>query len=187
MRVIGGKAKGRQLATVRGDNTRPILDRVRTALFDLLRPALDGLAFLDLFAGTGSVGIEALSQGAAHCTFIDLNHKACEVIRRNLETTELAAQAEVLQTDAFAFLRRNQRPFGLVYVAPPQYQNLWLEALHTLAEFPDNVTPGGQVVTQLDPREYEPVELAEFKEERQKQYGNTLLVFYRRAQAQASL
>src|SRR5262249_55275154 len=109
MRVVGGRAKGAKLSPVPGDSTRPILDRVKTALFDILRPSLDGLAVLDLFAGSGSVGIEALSQGAQSCVFLDINPRAVDTIRKNLGQAKLAEAAEVRQTDAFAFLKRCSR------------------------------------------------------------------------------
>ena len=90
MRVVGGSARGANLLLVPGDGTRPILDRVKTALFDILRPRIEGMVMLDLFGGSGSVGIEALSQGAEHCTFIERGHKAVATIKRNLELTGLA-------------------------------------------------------------------------------------------------
>ncbi|MBN8548584.1 MAG: 16S rRNA (guanine(966)-N(2))-methyltransferase RsmD [Deltaproteobacteria bacterium] len=180
MRVVAGTARGKKLSAVPGDSTRPILDRVKTALFDILRPHIQGMRILDVFAGSGGVGIEALSQGAAHCTFIDLNNNAFKTIKQNLEATKLAAQAAVYNTDAFSFLRRTTETFDLVYIAPPQYEGLWIEALRTLAERPELVSPQGMIVVQIDPKEYEPVALAAFSEERQKKYGNTLLVFYRR-------
>jgi 16S rRNA (guanine(966)-N(2))-methyltransferase RsmD len=93
MRVIAGTAKGRKLLAVPGDGTRPILDRVKTPLFDILRPEIQGARVLDLFAGSGAVGIEALSQGAAHCTFLDLSRPAIDTIKANLETTGFVANA----------------------------------------------------------------------------------------------
>ena len=130
MQVIAGSAKGRKLKSVPGQTTRPILDRVKTALFDILRPGLAGIRVLDLFAGSGSVGIEALSQGAGECTFIDVEKRAIDTIRENLKITDLAGRAEVRHLDAFLFLRKCEVEFDLVYVAPPQYVNLWVEAMH---------------------------------------------------------
>jgi 16S rRNA (guanine966-N2)-methyltransferase len=178
VRVVSGKAKGRNLLAVPGDTTRPILDRVKTALFDVLRPTLPGTSILDLFAGSGSVGIEALSQGAEHCTFIDLARAATETIRKNLATTGLTEQAEVRNTDAFLFLEKNQRAFDLIYIAPPQYKALWVEALRALAERPETLSPNGQIIVQIDPEEYEPVELSNFQEVSKRTYGKTVLVFF---------
>ena len=161
-----------------GDSTRPILDRVKTALFDILRPELDGYQVLDLFAGSGSVGIEALSQGAAFCTFLDLERRAIATIKQNLTATGLSAQARVLHMDAFAFLKSCQSSFDLIYVAPPQYKGLWLQTMHMLAERPQLLHDQGKIIVQIDPVEYELLETAALGEIRQRKYGSTLLVFY---------
>lgn len=178
MRVIAGLAKGRRLASVPGDTTRPVLDRVKTALFDVLRPLLPGTRFLDLFAGSGAIGIEALSQGAASCVFLDIEKLAVRTISENLNHTQLAARAEVRHTDAFGFLRRANDSFDFIYVAPPQYKALWINAMQTIAERPELLKDGGRVIVQIDPVEYEGLELAHFLEVEQRRYGSTLLVHY---------
>jgi 16S rRNA (guanine966-N2)-methyltransferase len=180
MRVVSGKARGITLLTVPGDTTRPIMDRVKTALFDVLRPTLADTRWLDMFGGSGAVGIEALSQGAAHCVFVDVEPKAIQTIRKNLESTKLADKAEVRQTDAFLYLRKTEKQFDVIYIAPPQYKSLWIEALHTVAERPDLLAPGGSIIAQIDPSEYEPVELADFNEASSRKYGNTQLLFFER-------
>jgi 16S rRNA (guanine(966)-N(2))-methyltransferase RsmD len=190
MRVVGGSARGRKLLVVPGDGTRPILDRVKTALFDILRPRIPDMAVLDLFAGSGSVGIEALSQGAAHCSFIDLGQPAVATIRKNLATTGFADRAEVRQADAFAYLAGTERSFDLIYVAPPQYRDLWIEAMRRIAARPELLrgpsagtgeeSDSGLVIVQIDPKEYQALDLGELCEVRQKRYGNTLLLFFER-------
>jgi 16S rRNA (guanine966-N2)-methyltransferase len=105
MRVVSGQAKGRRLKSPRTAGTRPILDRVKTALFDILSTRVEDARFLDLFAGTGGVGIEALSRGAASATFIELNASVLKLVRENLQITGLAEGAETLHTDAFKFLQ----------------------------------------------------------------------------------
>ena len=139
MRVVGGSARGKSLLVVPGVGTRPIVDRVKTSLFDILRPRLAGIVMLDLFAGTGSVGIEALSQGASHCTFIDTGDRAIAVIKKNLAHTCLSDRALVRHADALKFLKKTETTFDLIYVAPPQYKNLWVEALRLIAERPEVV------------------------------------------------
>lgn len=179
---------------VPGKGTRPILDRVKTALFDILRPRIDGMELLDLFAGSGSVGIEALSQGAAHCTFIDLGREAIATIKKNLESTGFTAQATVYQTNALDYLKSAPGPFDLIYIAPPQYKNLWVEAMLRLDARPkllraptlspeddDDSDTSPRVIVQIDPREYQSLTLTTLHETRQKRYGNTLLVFFERA------
>ena len=136
MRVVGGSARGKNLLLVPGRDTRPITDRVKTSLFDILRPRLEGVVMLDLFAGTGSVGIEALSQGAAHCTFIDADDRAITVVNKNLAHTGLAGRAVVKRADALVFLRKTETTFDLIYVAPPQYKKLWIDSLRRISERP---------------------------------------------------
>jgi 16S rRNA (guanine(966)-N(2))-methyltransferase RsmD len=191
MRVVGGSVGGRRLLVVPGHGTRPIMDRVKTALFDILRPQIAGMDVLDLFAGSGSVGIEALSQGARSCTFIDSAQKAVVTIKKNLDSTGLADRSVVLHTSAFDYLKTADKQFDLIYVAPPQYKNLWYEALRHLAERPELLRPppgdstargsAGQIVIQIDPKEYRSLDLEKIRETRQKRYGNTLLVFLERA------
>jgi 16S rRNA (guanine966-N2)-methyltransferase len=182
---------------VPGHGTRPILDRVKTALFDILRPRIDGMTMLDLFAGSGSVGIEALSQGAAFCTFIDLSFQAITTIKKNLASTGFADSAEVRKADGLEYLTNTDRTFDLIYIAPPQYKNLWVEAMRRLdgrshvlrspADDADQRVAPGVAVVQIDPKEYESLELGELAEVRQKRYGNTLLVFFERTREPVAL
>ena len=110
MRVVTGEAKGRKLKSPNLPGTRPIMDRVKTALFDIISSEVPDARFLDLFAGTGGVGIEALSRGARQATFIEMNHKILKLVRDNLQITQLADRAETLHSDAFKFLQAYQKP-----------------------------------------------------------------------------
>ena len=182
MRVIGGKAKGRKLKLVPGLSTRPITDRVKESLFNILRMDIANSKFLDLFAGTGSVGIEALSRGATYVRFIDLNRRAIRVIRENLALVELEEGSEIYQMDALAMLSRSpDEQFDYVYVAPPQYKGIWLKVLAALDRQPNWLVDDGWVIVQIDPREFEDVKLENLSKFDQRRYGNTLLVFYERA------
>ncbi len=136
---------------------------------------------LDLFGGTGAVGIEALSQGAEHCVFLDTNPKAVATIKENLTHCELSDRAEVRHTDAFIYLKNSTRSFDLIFIAPPQYKGLWSEAMRTIAERPELLTPDGLIVVQIDPKELEPLQMVHFQEIEQRKYGNTILLFYRRS------
>lgn len=179
MRVIAGLAKGRRLRSVPGDATRPITDRVKEALFDILGDRVVGCRFLDLFGGTGAVGIEALSRGAAHCTFVERSWQAVRTIRENLELTGLSEKAEVVRGDSFAYLRRpGLDPFDLIYVAPPQYRGLWRKALEQVDARPVLLTPDGLVIVQIHPREAEDVPLHHLALRDERRYGSTLLRFY---------
>ncbi len=182
MRIISGKAKGRKLKRVPGDSTRPIMDRVKENLFNILGDVSEE-RWLDLFAGTGQVGIEALSRGAAEVVFVDKVRPAIQTIQANLQTTGLADGAEVLQMDAFAYLRREGiRPFHLIYVAPPQYLGLWEEVMVVLDERPSTwLTPRGIVVVQIDPKEYRELPLQNLTLYQSRRYGNTQLCFYERS------
>ena len=181
IRVNAGKAKGKKLKLVPGDSTRPITDRVKESLFNIIRLDLPESNFLDLFAGTGSVGIEALSQGAGFVRFIELDRKAIKVLRENLAFTGLEVGAEILHLDAFALLKRNpDRVFDYIYIAPPQYKGMWKTALEELDRQSSWLVEDGWIIVQIDPREYEKISLANFEEFDQRKYGNTLLVFYER-------
>jgi 16S rRNA (guanine966-N2)-methyltransferase len=180
MRVISGQAKGRKLKRAPGDTTRPIMDRVKESLFNILNEQVVGKRWLDLFAGTGQVGIEALSRGATAVVFIDTAREAIHIIHANLKHTQLTAGATVLRQDALAYLRHFSGPaFDLIYVAPPQYKGIWLEALQLLDERPLTFLTGtGAIVVQIDPREYQAVELKNLQLYDQRRYGSTMLCFY---------
>ncbi len=181
IRVISGTAKGRKLKSVPGDATRPIMDRVKEALFNILGPGIRGTTMLDLFAGTGSVGIEALSRGAGRVLFIDNNRHAIQTIRENLAHTRLAEHAEVLRADAFVYLQRAQpEAFEYVFVAPPQYKGMWKETLLALDANPAHIQLDGTVIVQIDPTERVELTLETLTLYDERIYGNTLLWFFER-------
>jgi 16S rRNA (guanine966-N2)-methyltransferase len=200
VRVIAGKAKGRKLRSVPGDIARPITDRVKESLFNILGDEVVDALFLDLFAGTGSVGIEALSRGARRAVFVERNRRAIETIKENLKTTGLAAQAEVIRDDVFRFLAREpvipptacpeqdrrargeregapREKFDLIYIAPPQYKGLWAETLLAL-DGKDLLTEDGLAIAQIFPKEYEDLEVTSLALVDQRKYGSTMLCFY---------
>jgi len=179
LRVISGIARGRRLKTVPGDSTRPITDRVKESLFNILGPDIRDASLLDLFAGTGAVGIEALSRGAAFVRFNERHRLAIRTIRENLELTGLDQKAEVHRMDAFALLRREpDRQFDYVYIAPPQYKDLWKKALLSVDTNSGWLVEDAWVIVQIHPLEFEPVNLENLVEFDQRKYGSTLLVFY---------
>jgi 16S rRNA (guanine966-N2)-methyltransferase len=179
MRVIAGTAKGKKIRSVPGESTRPITDRVKTALFDILAGEIQGVSFLDLFAGTGGVGIEALSRGTRLAVFVDLDPNAIRTIRENLKTTHLETHASVIRSDSFQYLdRRENHPFDIIYVAPPQYQGLWIRSLQAIDRKPDWLSPDGMVIVQIDPKEVLDISLENLLEFDRRRYGSTLLLFY---------
>jgi 16S rRNA (guanine966-N2)-methyltransferase len=178
-RIIAGKARGMRLQDVPGDITRPITDRVKEALFNILSKYLPGSTFLDLFGGTGSVGIEALSRGAVFVRFIDLNRPAVNAIRANLAHTHLEDNAQVFQNDAFQYLKQPpDRQFDYIFIAPPQYKGMWLKALQILDEHLGWLDPNGWVIVQIDPVEFQAPVLTHLVEFDRRRYGSTLLLFY---------
>lgn len=178
MRVIAGKAKGRKLYAVPGPGTRPMTDRAKSALFSILGDDVRATSFLDLFAGTGQVGIEALSRGAARAVFVEFHHAALRVIHNNLALTGLAEQAEVVRDDVFHYLAVPSQPFDYIYVAPPQYRGLWIQTLQMLDALPGWLTDDGWVIAQIHPVEYAPVALNNLILFDQRKYGSVLLCFY---------
>jgi len=179
LRVISGTAKGRKLKDVPGDTTRPVTDMVKEALFNILAGDVLDSVWWDLFGGTGAVGIEALSRGAAFVRFSELNRLPIETIKANLETTGFNSRAEIRRGDAFTMLpAAPDRVFDFVYVAPPQYKEMWSKALALLDVNTGWLSDETEVIVQIHPREYVELELKNLVEFEQRKYGSTLLVFY---------
>lgn len=134
MRIIAGKARRLPLQTLPGKDTRPTTDRIKETLFNMLAPDLEGAYFLDLFAGSGQIGLEAVSRGSTYCVFVDNNRKACEVIQDNMNFTRLADQCMLMNTDAMSALRRleGKYQFDLIFMDPPYDQALETEILSYL-------------------------------------------------------
>lgn len=181
LRVISGEAKGRKLKSVPGDTTRPITDRAKESLFNILADDVIDSTWWDVFAGTGAVGIEALSRGASFVRFSERERLAVETIRWNLDHCRLSERAEVRRGDAFALLTAPpDRLFDYVYIAPPQFKDMWFQAIAALDENPAWLSADFEVIVQIAPREYMPQDLVNLVEFEQRKYGSTLLVFYER-------
>ena len=178
MRVIAGSAKGRVLRPPRGRATRPITDRAKESLFNILAPRIPGRRFLDLFAGTGGVGIEALSRSAAHATFVERSGLALAGIRHNLEVTGLAARAEVIGRDVFGYLQESPVPFDVIFVAPPQWHGLWPRAVALLDRERGWLADGAVAVAQHDPAESAPLDLAHLELADERTYGRVRFTFF---------
>ncbi|MDO9301358.1 MAG: 16S rRNA (guanine(966)-N(2))-methyltransferase RsmD [Anaerolineales bacterium] len=181
LRVISGTARGRKLKSVPGDTTRPVMDRVKEALFNILAEDVIDSNWWDLFGGTGAIGIEALSRGAAFVRFSDLNRAPVDTIKENVEHCGFSKQAEVRKGDAFSMLSaQTDRKFEYIYIAPPQYHEMWAKALKLADENINWLTDDGTVIVQIDPTEYQEIELKNLEETEQRKYGSTLIVFYDR-------
>lgn len=181
-RIISGTARGIRLNAVPGDITRPITDRVKEALFNIIGIDIVDASWLDLFAGTGSVGIEALSRGAKYVRMNDLHRQAIATIRSNLTLTKLEQRASLSQRDALEILRsKPDFNFDYIYIAPPQYKGLWVKALQALDANIGWLSDDSWTIVQIDPVEYEPILLQNLVVFDQRRYGSTLLVFYQPA------
>jgi 16S rRNA (guanine966-N2)-methyltransferase len=184
-RVIAGRAAGRRLAAPPGEGTRPLADRVKQTLFAILEPDLDGAQVLDLFAGSGAAGIEALSRGAAGVVFVERDGRAAKTIAENLRATALAGpDAEIVGAEALAWLRRDATAghrFDVVIVDPPYAEtNLLAAVLARLGEADAPLAPGARVVAKHFWRDHPPGRIGLLASERERRFGETALTFYRR-------
>lgn len=181
MRILGGGAKGRRLRSLPGETTRPPLARVRQALFNILQPVTAGALWLDLFAGMGSYGIEALSRGACGVVMVELDRRAVAVIQANLESTGLAGQATVIRGDVLREIPRLARDghrFDVIGVAPPYFRGLGAKVLALIDET-GILAPDGQVYVQRHRTEELPSRTPSLGLARDYRYGETVLSFYR--------
>ena len=181
LRVIAGTAKGRSLTAVPGKNTRPTTDKVKEAIFSMIGPYFDGGLALDLFAGTGGLGIEALSRGADSAIFIDLEGISIEVIKQNLQTAGMVDRAEIYRADAIravkALAKRNLK-FTLVFLDPPYRMKDMDELMMELA-VKDLLNEGATVVVEHDADHQYPDAFASYRQIRHTHYGDTAVTIYR--------
>ena len=178
-RVIGGSAKGQRLKLVPGDSTRPIMDKVKESLFNIIGTNIVGANFLDLYSGTGAVGIEALSRGADYAMFTEIDRIALKTINENLASTKLKTRAEVRMVNALDLLKNPPlKVFDFIFIAPPQYKNMWLETLRALDANPSWLAPQTIVVVQIDPQERNDVLFDHLRDYDERRYGRTLLWFF---------
>ena len=180
MRVITGTARGRKLKELPGLETRPTTDKVKESVFNIIQFDIEGRRALDLFGGTGQMGIEALSRGAAHCTFVDLRKEAAAVIRENLAHTRLDGQGTVVQGDYLAFLTGCREKFDLIFLDPPYGKGLLEKALETIAKI-DIVTENGIIICESAAESVLPELPAPYVKGRDYRYGKIKLTLYHRA------
>ena len=177
--VIGGKAKGFNLLSVPGSGTRPIMSKVKAALFNIVSPYVLDSSWLDLFAGTGSVGIEALSRGAARARFVENQKQAVKTIHANLEHTGLSEFGEVWHKNVFSVMNDlADRQFDFIFIAPPQFKDIWTRTLFALDQNPSWLMDDSWVIVQIDKVEYQDQTLENLKLFDRRTYGSTELVFY---------
>lgn len=179
MRVITGRARGVTLKTPEGMATRPTTDRVKEALFSIIQFDIPCARVLDLFGGTGQLGIEALSRGAKSAVFVDAGEPACRLIKENLKRTKLEMDAKVVRADYLEYLKRCRETFDIVFLDPP-YAEVFLEnALKKLTEI-DILESGGIIVAERPVGKDLPWDFPGFTRSKDYKYGNTLLTLYRK-------
>ena len=179
MRVITGKARGVQLKTPDGMQTRPTIDRVKEALFSIINFDIPNARVLDLFGGTGQLGIEALSRGAKSAVFVDQREDACRLIRENLRRTKLESDAKVVRSDYLDYLKRCREQFDIIFLDPP-YAEVFLEnALKCITEI-DILQSGGIIVAERPLDKELPWEFEGYSRSKDYKYGRVLLTIYRK-------
>nr|WP_255420069.1 MULTISPECIES: 16S rRNA (guanine(966)-N(2))-methyltransferase RsmD [Anaerotruncus] len=176
MRVITGTARGTRLQAPEGLTTRPTSDMAKEAIFSILHFEVEQAMVLDLFAGSGQLGIEALSRGAKSCIFVDTSRAAQEVIRRNLAAAKLAAQARVAAMDVNAFLQSAAERFDIAFLDPPYGQKLIDAVLPRLAE---KMNETGIIVCETERNEELPESAGEFLVYKTYRYGKAKITTYR--------
>lgn len=176
MRVITGSAKGCRLATLSGEKTRPTTEKVKEGLFSVIQFDIEGRRVLDLYAGSGQLGIEALSRGADSCVFIDRNPEAVAVIKQNLLKCGLSPHAQVVATDVLSYLERPKDTFDLVFIDPPYADGMLLPTLQKVVA---HVNDGGILVCESDEDTNLPDKLDRFTLDRVRRYGRVHIWVYR--------
>lgn len=176
MRVITGTARGKRLDTLEGASVRPTPERVKEALYNIIQFEVEGRRVLDLFAGSGQLGIEALSRGAREAVFVDAGKEPAAMVQKNLESTGLAAKAQVKNMDYSAFLMRNREPFDLAFLDPPYRTGLLQTALPLVAQA---MNLGGTIVCENPSDEEMPETAGDFVRTRSYRYGKIILTLYR--------
>lgn len=179
MRVITGKARGIQLKTPDGMLTRPTADRVKEALFSIINFDIPNAAVLDLFGGTGQLGIEALSRGAKRGVFVDVREEACRLIRENLRRTKLTQESVVVRSDYMQFLNRCTERFSIIFLDPPYAETYLENAIKRIAEI-DILQTDGIIVAERPVGKELPWEFDGYQRSKDYKYGKTLLTIYRK-------
>lgn len=177
MRVITGEARGRRLVTLEGDDVRPTTDKVKEGMFNIIQFDIPGALVLDLFAGSGQLGIEALSRGAKHCSFVDASKRSLEVVRENLKACGFEKRASTFSGDSVSYISLSRDMFDVVFLDPPYRKGLIDKVLPVLAT---KVTDGGVIVCETSIEEVLPESAGDFKIAKEYKYGKIKLTTYRK-------
>ena len=179
MRVISGSARGRRLKELPGMDTRPTTDQVKESIFNIIQFDIEGRKVLDLFAGTGQMGIEALSRGAAHATFVDVAPAAAKIVRENVELTRFTDVSRVMQTDWRAFLSSCREKFDVIFLDPPYHTDMLENAMQTIAAI-DILSEHGIMICESPLDKVLPELAAPYEKGKEYRYGKIKVTLYRR-------
>jgi len=179
MRVISGSARGRRLKELQGMDTRPTTDKVKESLFNIIQFEIEGRRVLDLFGGTGQLGIEALSRGAARCTFVEQRRDAVALIRENVKACQFQEQAQIVQGDALSFLASCRETFDVILLDPPYNKGLLEESIQSIARF-DILAEHGIIVCESAAEWTIPPLAPPYEVGREYRYGKIKLTLCRR-------
>lgn len=177
MRVITGTAKGRKLDTLSGNDVRPTTDMVKEAVFSAIQFDIEGRSFLDLFAGSGQMGIEALSRGAKKAVFIENNAEAVSVIKKNIERTGFLDSSTLIRSDSFSFLATTPEKFDIAFIDPPYHEGLFEKALNSVAAV---MSDHGIIICEHPNTVSLPFVVGGFKIERERKYSKIIITIYRK-------
>jgi 16S rRNA (guanine966-N2)-methyltransferase len=182
MRVVAGSKKGHPLQAVPGKGTRPTVDKVKESIFNIIGPYFDGGYVLDLYAGTGGLGIEALSRGAQHCIFVDANRKAVSIVNENLTATGFHSQAEVYRNDAnraLSALAKREIQFRIVFLDPP-YAQQKIESQIAILHDHNLLSKDAVIVAEHDAKDILSDQIGSLSKARESTYGQTTITVYQR-------
>lgn len=177
MRIITGKARGKKLVTLEGKDVRPTSDKIKESLFNILQFNIEGRTFLDLFAGSGQIGLEAISRGAEKAVFVDSSKKSIAVIEENIRNCGFTAESKVVNADSLMYIRHCPETFDVAFIDPPYRTGILQEVLPYVAEA---MNDGGIIICEHPADEAAPEELGEFKKLKDYKYGKIILTSYRR-------
>ena len=181
MRVISGKARGLKLDTPKNQDVRPTTDRVKESLFNMISSYIMDSNILDLFAGTGSLGIECLSRGAKNCVFVDKSKDSINIVRSNVKKARVENESTILNVDfkdAVKKLSTQNQKFDVIFMDPPYYENMFIECLKSIDEF-NLLDEDGIIVVEHDTKDLFEDSIGRLNKSREKKYGNTTLTFYK--------
>lgn len=181
MRVISGKVRGLKLNTPKNEDVRPTTDRVKESLFNMINPYIMESNVLDLFAGTGSLGIECLSRGANNCVFVDVSKESISIVKSNIKKARVENESTVLNLDfkdAIGRLKVQGNKFDVIFMDPPYYKNMFIDALLKIDDT-SLLNEDGIIVIEHDSKDVFPESIGRLEKTKDKKYGNTTITFYK--------